>query len=623
MGKVLKVDLTTREVGEYPWSDEDRALYLGGKVMAAKILYDHITPDIDPYDPENLLVVSTGPLSGTGAPSSSRFNVSTRSPLTGLITSSNCGGTFGLNLKRAGYDAVVISGRAEAPIRIEITDTEVTFHDASDLWGLTSGKTQEMLGDKCGKLVIGPAGENRVRFASIFSDERAAARAGVGAVMGSKNLKAVTARGAQKVEVHDREKMKQIYKKWVELLTSHPLTGRELPKYGSGFLLRAMQRSRMLATHNFKYGRFDQYDSISGHTLTEKHLVKNWGCVTCPVKCSRQVEVNGKKIKGPELETLALLGSNLENSDIELIFRWNYELDELGMDTISTGGVLAFAMELREQGLWDCGLEFGKTDNISKVFEDIAYRRGAGDLLAEGTRRLAEKFGGKEFAINAKGLELAAYEPRGAVGHGLGYATANRGGCHLNAGYLVLMEGLGLRMNPYTPRSKAALVIMNQNLLEGVSAAGNCLFPIFSFFPGFLVDHPDGLITRITNAILPFSGPVVNLLNKLPSGLLQIHMPALPHTKALSAVTGMKIRIGDLRDIGERGYNLERLTNIRLGLTSADDSLPKRLTDVPQVEGDPRTKVPLDVMKKEYYRIRGWDASGTPGERKKRQLRLA
>jgi len=622
MGKVLKVDLTRRESGEYPWSDDDRAMYLGGKTMAAKIIYDNVAPGTDGFAPENYLVVSTGPLSGTGAPSSSRFNVSAVSPLTGLLASSNCGGPFRLALKKAGYDALVVTGKADTPVWIEITEDTVQFHDAASLWGKTTGETQETLGEDCEKIVIGPAGENLVRYAAVFSGDRTAGRAGMGAVMGAKNLKAVTARGSKDTPVHDREKMKAVYRAWVKLLKEHPLTGEELPKYGTGFLLRLMQKRSLLATRNFKAGKFDRFDNISGQTLAETRLIKNMGCPTCPIRCSRLVEVDGKKVKGPELETLGLLGANIENGDLDAIIRWNVLLDELGMDTMTTGGVIAFAMELNEKGLWKTGLEFGKTDNLAQVFEDIAYRRGIGDLLAEGTKRLAEKFGGAEFAIHSKGLELAAYEPRAAAGQGLGYATANRGGCHLNAGYMVLMEGLGLAMDPHTTRSKAALTIMNQNLLEAVSACGCCLFPMFSFYPGWIISHPDHVVTKALNAALPYLGGASNALNKLPGKMAPIHLPGLPHTHALSAVTGMKVTVGVLKDIGERGFNLERLFNVRMGLTAADDTLPRRLTNEPQIADNPKSLVPLDEMKTVYYKIRGWTKDGIPGEKKRKQLGL-
>lgn len=621
-GRVLKIDLTTGETGEYPWSDKERALYLGGKIMAAKILYDNIKPGTDGFAPENMLVVSTGPLSGTAAPASSRFNVSAVSPLTGFCASSNCGGNFGLFLKRAGYDALIVTGKSATPVWIEITEDAVRFHEASSLMGKTTSETQEALEGRVGKLVIGPAGENLVRYAGVFSEERTAGRAGMGAVLGSKNVKAITASGSRKMEPHDPERTKKVYKGWIALLKGHPLTGEALPKYGSSFLLRRMNHHNMLATHNFKRGTFADFDMISGQTMAEKYLIKNIGCVTCPIHCGRQVEVNGKKVKGPELETIGLLGSNLENNNLRQILDLNYLLDELGMDTMTAGGSIAFAMELQEKGLWDSGLQFAHTEQLAQVIEDIAYRRGIGDILAEGTKRMAEKFGGKEFAINVKGLELAAYEPRGAVGQGLGYATANRGGCHLNAGYLVLMEGLGLHMPPYKTGAKAALTVMNQNLMEAVSAAGCCLFPLFSFYPAWLVSNYDHPVAKLVFSILPYAGAVVNLVNTLPGKFLPIQLPGFPYPKALSAVTGLKMNVGAMKEIGERGYNLERLLNIRLGLTGDDDTLPTRLTDEPQIENDLRTRVPLQPMKEAYYRIRGWNGSGVPGDKKRRALGL-
>lgn len=621
-GKVLKIDVGSRSVSDYPWTDGDRALYLGGKIMAAKILYDNIQPGTDGFSPENMLVVSTGPLSGTAAPASSRFNISAVSPLTGFCASSNCGGNFGLFLKRAGYDALVLTGKSETPVWIEITEESVEFHDASPLMGKTTSETQEALGGKTGKLVIGPAGENLVRYAGVFSEERTAGRAGMGAVLGSKNVKAITATGAHRIEPHDPERMKKVNKAWIALLKGHPLTGEALPKYGSSFLLRRMNRHSLLATRNFKRGTFKDFDMISGQTMAEKYLIKNIGCVTCPIHCGRQVEVNGKKVKGPELETLGLLGSNLENNNLRQILDLNYLLDELGMDTMTAGGTVAFAMELQEKGMWDSGLQFGHTENLARVFEDIAYRRGIGDLLAEGTKRLAEKFGGKEFAINVKGLELAAYEPRGAVGQGIGYATANRGGCHLNAGYLVLMEGLGLHMDPYTTGAKAALAVMNQNLMEAVSASGCCLFPLFSFYPAWLISHYDHPVAKAVVATLPYSAGVVNLLNTLPGKFLPLQLPGFPYPKALQAATGMKMNVGRMKEIGERGFNLERLLNLRLGLTGEDDTLPFRLTDEPQIEGDDRTRVPIQKLKAAYYRIRGWDNAGVPESEKRKALGL-
>jgi len=622
MGKVLMINLTNRQIKEYPWSDRNRELYLGGKIMAAKILYDNLHAGIGPLSPENMLVITTGPLTGTGSPCSSRFNISTLSPLTGFIAPSNCGGNFGMALKKAGYDALIITGKSDHKTWVEIVDDEIRFHEAEDLWGKTTGEVQSLLGGKSGKIVIGPAGENLVRYASIVSEERVAGRAGVGAVMGSKNLKAVTASGTRTAAVHNRERLKELNKQWVKTLREHPLTGIQLPKLGTAGLLSSMNARKMLATRNYKYGQFKDFEKVSGELLAEKYLIKNKGCVTCPIQCGRVVEVNGNAVKGPEVETLGLLGPNIENSNIELILKWNYELDEFGMDTITAGSTIAFAMELNEKGLWDSGLQFGQVENLSQVFEDIAFRRGIGDVLAEGSKKISERFGGKEYAIHSKGLELAAYEPRGAVGQGLGYAVSNRGGCHLNGGYLVFMEGLGLNMDPYTSKSKAAFTMMFQDIMEAVSAGGNCLFTTYSMFPTQLITEPNSFMARSANKLLPYLGPAVNLANRFPKVILSMNLPMIPYTHVLEAATGMKMNFGKFKRIGERGYNLERVMNLKLGLTEKDDSLPKRLTHELQSPEDSRTSVHLEKMKKQYYRARGWDSAGIPKSKRLKCLEL-
>lgn len=624
MGKVIKINLTTRVVNEYLWTDKDREMYIGGKIMAAKILYDNIKPTVEPFSDENMVVITTGPFSGTGVPSSSRFNISTVSPLTGLITSSNCGGNFGMMLKKAGYDALVITGKSKDKVWIEIIEENIKFHNADYLWGLDTAKTQESLPIRHGKLVIGPAGENMVKYAGVFSQERTAGRGGIGAVMGFKNLKAVTSIGTKKPFIHNPEKTKELNKKWIMNLKKNSLTGKRLPKLGTAGLVKIMQEKHILATRNFKYGQYDDYDMVSGEELAEKHLIKNIGCVTCPIQCGRKVEVDGKRVKGPELETIGLFGPNIENNDLELIMKWNLELDELGMDTISTSGTIAFAMELNEKGLWDNGLEFGKVDNLLQIFKDIAYRRGIGDLLAEGSRFLAEKFGGEEFAIHSKGMELSAYEPRGAVGQGLGYAVSNRGGCHLNAGYLVLIEALSISMDPYTTRSKAELTIMFQNIMEATSAAGNCIFTLFTMIPSAVVDKHDSVFANMANKTLtmPFVGAVVNGINRANANRLPINISSLPQTKALHHITGMKMDLGRFKAIGERGFNIERLFNIKRGLTREDDSLPKRLTEELQDLNNPKSKVPLEELKDKFYKSRGWGNDGVPLEKTLRRLKI-
>ena len=605
MGKVLFVDLTKQEFGEFPWTDKDRERTLGGKIMAADILLHHIKPEMKAFDEDNWLVVTTGPLTGCGCPNTSRFNISTISPLTNIITSSNCGGDFGLSLKRAGYDAVIFGGRSEKPVTVHITSDGVTFESAEELWGLTTGEAQEKLLDYPGRLVIGPAGENKVLYACVFSNERTAGRGGVGAVFGDKRLKAVTAKGTKLPKLYREEKLKPFNAKWTKLLQAHPLTGRQLPKLGTAGLVAPMQAHSILATKNFSAGRFDNFEMVSGEELAENHLVSNGACTTCVIRCARRVEVEGKVVKGPELETLGLLGPNILNDDIEKILKWNYELDELGMDAISCAGSVAFAMELAEKGVHDFGIHFGETDNISKMFEDIAYRRGEGNELADGSKRMSDKFGGKEYAIHAKGMELAAYEPRHAVGQGLGYATSNRGGCHLNAGYMVVVEGLGLDVDSLTPHGKAALAIMFQNLMESVSAAGSCLFTSYAVLPGFLIGKPNMFVTKAVLACFPYVGPVVNLLShftKVP----QINIPLLPHPIAVQHATGMKANMASMLTWGAYGWNAERIGNVILGQKAGADKLPKRLTEELQDPNNPKTKVPLEKMKKVFYRARGW-----------------
>ena len=626
MGRVMLVDLTAETVSEYPWSDEQRELYLGGKIMAARILCDHLTGKETAFSEENWVVISTGPLTGTGAPSSARFNISALSPQTGILASSNCGGSFGFHLKKAGYDALILKGRCRAHRWLEISDEQFLFHDAADLWGMKTRDCQEKLSDltgkkKLGRLCIGPAGENLVKYASVVSDERSAGRTGLGAVLGWKNLKAITVTGTRTVPVFDKEKTTAWCKKWFAYLQGHPLTGRQLPKLGTAGLTSAMQMHGILSTKNYSAGQFEDFDMVSGETLAEEHNIKNQGCLTCPIRCARTVNVHGRQVKGPELETLGLLGGNICNNDLTKILEWNDLLDELGLDAISAANTIAWAMEANEKGLWDNGLKFGSVEELSAVFEDIAHRRGIGDELAEGSKRLSDKYGGKDFAMHAKGLELAAYEPRRAVGQGLGYAVSNRGGCHLNGGYLVIMEGLGLDADAQTPKAKADLTMLFQDLMETISASGQCLFTSFAFFPSFLIQNPNGIITKTVNAAVPHVGWAVRLINKCPR-VAALHLPVFHHTKMIRLATGMYMDFGKYIAIGERGYTMERYINCKFGVSAANDKLPKRLTDVPQDPNDPKTKVPLETMKKTYYAARGWDKNGIPTEATLRRLKI-
>ncbi|MFV0440881.1 MAG: aldehyde ferredoxin oxidoreductase family protein [Lachnospirales bacterium] len=618
-----KIDLTTNVIEPYKIKKDDFMKYIGGKTLAAKLLMDFTEPGLDPLSPEAYIIVNTSPLTGTGAPVTSRFNTTFKNVLTGGIASSNCGGPFGYMLKRAGVDGLIITGKAEKPVTISIVDGKAKIISAEHLWGLDAEKTQEELPEKYGKFVIGPAGENLVRFACTVSGERVAGRCGSGAVFGSKNLKAMIAYGTKETEVYDKEKFDAYVEKWVKFLQGHPLTGEGLPAYGSAGLVSKAQVSGVLPTRNFQSGKFDGFEKISGEELAENNMIRNGSCISCPIRCERRVEVNKKEVKGPEYETVSLLGSNLGVANLKLTNDINYYADIWGMDSISLGGVIAFAMELKEKGMADFDVEFGKEENIIETIRKITYREGDFYDLGEGTKRLSEKYGGKEFAIHSKGLELAAYEPRSSVGMGLGYATSNRGGCHLNGGYLALLESIGvLNMDGHTPKGKPELTVFLQNSVEAVSTLGFCLFSLQSMIPSFLFKTgPTSKVNTFVPKVAIASRGVVGSVVKSSSKILKVKsMFLIPHCRAVELATGIKMDTAKFMMLGERGFNLERLYNIREGLTKDDDSLPDRLTKVPQIKGNPESVVNLEVMLPIYYKCRNWDENGVPTEKIKERL---
>jgi len=622
-GKVLDVNLTDGTIGEYPLTDADREKFLGGRFLSTKILWDQLPPGIDPLSPDNLLVVMTSPMTGTGAPSSSRYDISAKSPQTGVIGHSNSGGRFGIHLKRAGWDGIVVRGKATSPVCIEINEDDVQITPADHLWGKNTEETQEQLG-KGGKMVIGPAGENLVKYAVVVSQERVHGRTGMGAVMGAKNLKAIVAAGQKKIELAEPEKFREGVKKWVKMLQKHPATGDLSPKYGTAQFVNLLSAKNALPTRNFSRGSFDGAYNISGEKLASDYLTKNYGCPSCPIRCGRRVELDGKDIKGPEYETLCLMGSNLEIDDMPAIIRWNYEMDLLGIDTITAGNTIGFAAELNEKGFWPNGIEFGKKENISEIIQKIAHRQDIGDDLAEGVRFLSKKYGGEDFAAHVKGLEIAGYSPRAAVGHALGYATSNRGACHLDGGYMAYFEVNGpMTLDPHHYRSKPSWTILDQNLLAAISAGGNCLFTAWTFVPAFAFKLPGHKIAAwIVSKVLTYTWFLISMLLMVPPAVMKINLPVLPHSKFIRLATGMKMDFGRFLKAGARGYNLERLFNIREGIAGSQDTLPQRFTDEPLIKGKPKTKVPLSKMLPPYYKLRGWDANGIPTAKTLKKLDL-
>lgn len=627
MGKVLQVDLSTGKIESYALPERMLELYVGNKGLGARLLYDLLPPMTDPLSEKNVFIVTTAPLTGAGAPSSNRFNITTKSPLTGTIVNSNCGGNFGVFLKRAGYDALIITGKAGRPVYLKIDEEAVSIEDAGELWGLDTEKTQEKLPAKTGKIVIGPAGENLVKYAAVFSQDRAAGRGGVGTVMGSKNLKAVVAGGKQRVRVAREEKFRKAVKGWRELSREHPATGEELPRYGTAIFVNKCDATFTLPTKNFLHGTYEHADDVSGETLAEKHLIKNIGCYGCPVACGRQVQLGGQNIKGPEYETLGLLGPNLLNNDLKAIIELNYQADLLGMDTISLGNTLGFVMEAKEKGLIKTDLSFGNLDRLSKMIDDIAYRRGLGDDLAEGVRSLSHKYGGEEFAIHVKGLEIASYEPRGAVAQGLGYAIGSRGGCHIAAGYPIYLEANGpITVNPLATTGKPGLVVLNQTTMEAVSTMGCCIFSVYMFLPKVLLElnARSRLVSKIVRSTLLYGGNLVGRAISWPAWTLPVPAPffMLPQVQTHMHCTGKRYTLGKLMELGKRVVSMDRLFNMREGLTGADDTLPKRLTDDLQRREEPGSKVPLAKMLPKYYSFRGWSSDGVPRKKTLKSLQI-
>ncbi len=627
MGKVLQVDLSTGKTKSYALPERMLELYVGNKCLGARLLYDLLPPMTDPLSEKNVFIVTTAPLTGSGAPSSNRFNITTKSPLTGAIVNSNCGGNFGVFLKRAGYDSLIITGKASRPVYLTIDEESVSIVDAAELWGLDTQKVQEKLPPRAGKIVIGPAGENLVKYSSVFSQERVAGRGGVGAVMGSKNLKAVVASGKQRVQIAREKKFRAACKKWRDLSREHPATGEELPRYGTAIFVNKCNATHTLPTKNFLHGSFEGADAVSGETLADKHLVKNVGCYGCPIACGRQVTLHGLKIKGPEYETLGLLGPNILNDDLKAIIELNYQADLLGLDTISLGNTIGFVMEAKEKGLIKTDLSFGRVDHLSRMMEDIAYRRGLGDDLAEGVRFLSRKYGGDEFALHVKGLELASYEPRSAVGQGLGYAIGSRGGCHIAAGYPIYLEANGpITVDPLSTIGKPGLVVLNQTAMEAVSSMGCCIFTVYMFLPKFLIEMNarSRIVSTVVRTSLLYGGNLVGKALSWPAWTLPIPAPflALPQAQTHSHCTGRRFTLGNLMELGKRAVSMDRLFNLREGLTAADDTLPKRLTDELQREEEPRSRVQLGKMLPKYYNFRGWSPDGVPRKKTLRSLQI-
>ncbi len=619
-GRILEVDLEKRTHTFKPLDEGTARLYIGGKGYGTRLLYDMTEPGIDPLGPKNPLIFATGPLNGSVAPQSNRFAVVCKSPLTGAIGNAACGGSFAYGMKRGGIDILICKNQSAKPVRLEIDGdrSEVRFIDADDLWGKGTYATQEALDKKKHHAVIGPAGENKVLYAGIVSEERIAGRTGVGAVMGSKRLKAISINGSRKLEMDNEEKFKE-YTKWLrDHFRDHPVLGGLLKRCGTANIVNTTNARNILPTHNFKYGHFRDALSLSGEYMADHELVGvKTSCMHCPVTCGRDVMVEGVgRVKGPEYETVGLMGSNLEISDLKKVDEWSYLADDLGMDTISLGSVLAFTMELQERGMLKVGLRFGDAAGVSDMIKDIGHRRGLGNDLADGVKRMSEKYGGKEFAIHVKGLELSAYDPRGSFAQGVEYATTNRGGCHIQGASMYLESTGPLTINPQNLKLKAELPIVQQNLACAINSMVLCMFTTYGIIPKAVHNlDPKSFLYRAIVTAFENSGPVFRTVMGLKG------WPMLWFEKWLTYVTGETFSSGHLQEIGARIFNLERMYNLREGFTSRDDTLPPRLLHESTFK-HMQSGHPLPQLLPQYYKKRGWDAAGVPTRRTLERLQV-
>jgi aldehyde:ferredoxin oxidoreductase len=574
-GKILDVNLSDKSIKSYPLDMDMAHQYIGGRGLGARLLWDLVGPEVEPLSPENVLIFATGPLTASGAQTSNRFTVSTKSPLTGTILDANSGGWWGMQFKRTGYDVLIVRGKSAAPVMLEIKPGSITLQDATHLWGQTVTQTTAALGQNNNRrnvLCIGPAGENLVRIAGIMNDgARALARGGAGAVMGSKNLKAIVVEGDQKMNIVDQDLFKFVMYEMTKRIKASPLTSQALPEFGTVIMVNVVNEIGAFPTRNFRTGQFEGADQISGETLSETLMVKNQGCWACPISCTRITRTENGEGEGPEYESTWAFGAECGIDNLTAITDANYLCNDLGLDTISTGVTIGCAMELSELGIINSELKFGRAELLQDVIKDIAYRRGLGSELAEGSYRFAEMHGAPEYSMSVKKMEFPAYDPRGMQGQGLLFATSNRGACHMR-GNMLGPEVLGLPrlVDRFATQGKAGTVVVHQNSAAVVDSLVVCKFVNMAVAEEFFA-------------------------------------------RLLTAVSGVSYTGDDLMEAGERVYNLERMYNLREGFTQADDTLPRRLLQEPMPAGPSAGwVVKLEPMLKEYYQFRGWDKTGVP-----------
>jgi aldehyde:ferredoxin oxidoreductase len=603
-GKILRVNLADGKLGvEEPDAGMLRD-YIGGRGLGIYYLLTEVDPSCDPLGPENKMIMTTGPLTGTQAPTGARYMVTTKSPLTGAITCSNSGGYFPAELKKTGYDTIIFEGKSPQPVYLWIDDDRAELRSAAHIWGMTTHEADDALrketDEKAKTSVIGPAGEKLVRIAAIMNDrDRAAGRSGVGAVMGSKNLKGIVIRSRQDLSLFDPEGFKAVNTKYrdkfKEATKDNPPP---LRLHGTAVTVVGTQSHGVFPTRNFQQGTFDGWESIYGETLTKKYLTRRKPCFSCPIACGRVTKIPDGPFKGegegPEYETVYALGSDCGVDDLAALTKANYVCNELGIDTISMGSAIACAMELFEKGHLaesEIGmpLKWGDGQAVVNLTRQTGLRDGFGNILAEGSLRMATKYGHPELAMVSKGQDFAGYDPRGEQGMGLAYATSPIGASHMRGdpAYFELL-GVPFNVDPLSWKDKSPIVAKWQDVFAVIDSAGLCVF----FTVRYLLEPT---------------------LEARPIGIMEL----------LNATTGIGYTLEELEKAGERIVNAERLFLKRAGFSRKDDSLPPRITGEPLPDGAAKGMVcHLDEMLDEYYKIRGWSEDGIPGENKLKELGL-
>lgn len=588
-GKILRINLTE---GAHKVEDLDKELakkYIGGRGIGSKMLLDEVDPKVDPFSPENKMFIFTGPLTGTGAPCAARFMVVTKSPQTGTIACSNSGGYWGPELKAAGYDGIIIEGKAEKPTYIWIQNDKVELRDAGEIWGQDTHKTTRLVREKTDPRAkvacIGPAGEKLVLMSAIINDtNRSAARSGVGAVMGSKNLKAIAVHGTKGFSA--AEGFREASLEMAALFKGDVAKG--YGYFGTSMAVDYCNAVGIFPTNNYREGVFEGANNINGQAIRDKILVRKKSCHGCVLGCGRVSRVTEEGFEGygegPEYETIYAFGSACNIDNINAIAKANFICNELGMDSISVGVTIATAMELYEKGKLtknDVGMElkFGDAKAMVELTRKTGLREGFGDELALGSYRLAEKYGVPEISMTSKKMEISAYDPRGSKGMALTYSTNPRGGDHTR-GATVFAEVFGIpkKVKSKTEEGKGELARDFQNLNAAIDATGACMFATV------VVQHE-------------------------------------PFAKILSAATGENFSYEDYVKAGERIWNVERLFNVQAGFTRKDDSLPPRVISEPLPSGPSAgLTVDFEKMLNDYYAARGWDENGVPTKEKLAEL---